>query len=153
MSEERKPQADMLEEGDELTEDQAKMVATICQYLDGKSWNFARLCLEDEGIPHTVESHHLMLKGLTCKFLARLMMMHHDHGEFQDDANEVMEHAIRIATTNAQALSDDGVSVPDWLLDDPKLEHQTTTETEVQDAVEELIKDIKVLHKSTTTIH
>ena len=42
MSEERKPQADMLEEGDELTEDQAKMVATICQYLDGKSWNFHR---------------------------------------------------------------------------------------------------------------
>ena len=155
---EDKQVVDHLDDGDELSVEEIKTIALIIHFKDQELWNGLKDVYDEEGIDHTVTTHQAFLKGILAKLMARLMMLHEGVEGFQDDANESMDNGLIIATSNAEALKKSGVAVPQWLLDKPKRyeeEYITPMEasSELQEAVDKFVEDMKFLHKSNNTIH
>lgn len=155
---EDKQVVDHLDDGDELSVEEIKTIALIIHFKDQELWNGLKDVYDEEGIGHTVTTHQAFLKGILAKLMARLMMLHDGVDGFQDDANESMDNGLIIATSNAEALKKSGVAVPQWLLDKPKRneeEYITPKEasSELQEAVDKFVEDMKFLHKSNNTIH
>lgn len=154
----KKQIVDHLDDGDELSIEEVKTIALIIHFKDQELWNGLKDVYDEEGIDHSVTTHLAFLKGIIAKLMARLMMLHEGVEGFQDDANESMDNGLIIAISNAEKLKRAGVAVPQWLLDKPRRndgEYVSPSEVseETQEAVDELVKDIKILHKPTTTIH
>lgn len=149
---------DHLDDGDELSVEEVKTIALIIHFKDQELWNGLKDVFDEEGIDHSVTTHLAFLKGIVSKLMARMMMLHEGVEGFQNDANESMDNGLLIAASNAGALQKNGVAVPQWLLDKPMRNEgeyipPKEMSSELQEAVDDLMKGIKFLHKPTTTIH
>jgi len=132
---------DILNDGDELTDDQVSTIVSLIAFLEHKSWEHARSVYDDEDIAHTVKSHMAFCKGMAARVVARLLMLHETKEEFENSINEVMDNALTMASDHAGIIEKQGVEIPDWLQD----------VVVTDDATEEAMQ--QSFHNLSTTVH
>jgi len=145
MSKDTTTTVEVLNDGDDLTEGQVRVIALLIHFLETKSWAHARSVYDDEDIAHTVKSHIAFCKGMTAKVVARLLMLHESKEEFENSINEVMDNALIMASDHASIIEKQGVEIPDWLRDVAMTDDATEEATQL-----ELLES---LHTLSATLH